>query len=110
MIVAEHYGFVVGIDTHAKTHTCGRRWSGEDGGNPGRRHIDVDVALEGRRSPSSASAVSWRPSAGLLALLVAGARPRLPMICVHQVATVVGGLRSISRLTICCQRNRLAAW
>jgi len=29
---------------------------------------------------------------------------------VHQVATVAGGLRSIWRLTICCQRNRLAAW
>jgi hypothetical protein len=26
------------------------------------------------------------------------------------MATVAGGLRSISRLTICCQRNRLAAW
>jgi hypothetical protein len=26
------------------------------------------------------------------------------------MATVAGGLRSISRLNICCQRNRLAAW
>jgi len=44
----------------------------EDGGTPERWNIDVDAALEGRHNPSSASTGSWRPSAGLLPLLVAG--------------------------------------
>lgn len=73
-----------------------------------------EITRAPRRSVTSGPTPLLSSSVGSTWTLPSLVAPSLPWtvgppLCLA-MATVAAGLRSISRLTICCQRNRLAAW